>query len=62
MGEDEMSEDEFRTVSFRWKQEKIDAFDDKILEMKYEGELDRDTTRTDVIRQLLDEWIGESNE
>lgn len=54
-----MSQTETATVTFRLDKEKLDRLDDKILEMKYEGELDRDTTRSDVIKDVVDEWLQE---
>jgi endo-1,4-beta-mannosidase len=57
-----MSKAETATVTFRWEKEKIDELDDKILEMKYEGDLDRDTTRSDIIKEVMENWLEEASE
>ena len=46
-----------KTVTFRWDEEKVEKLDDKIIEMKYEGEADNDYTRSDYIKELLNEEI-----
>lgn len=35
----------------------LEDLDDKIWELKMEGEIDRDTSRSDVIRMVLREWV-----
>jgi metal-responsive CopG/Arc/MetJ family transcriptional regulator len=37
--------------------ELLDDFDDVILEKKVAGELDRDTSRSEVIQDLMADWI-----
>ena len=38
-------------------EELLDGFDDVILEKKVAGELDRDTSRSEVIQDLMADWI-----
>ena len=43
--------------SFQIDQEKLDEFDEIILQKKARGEIDRDTSRSEVIRQLVEEYV-----
>lgn len=44
-------------TSFEIDQEKLDQMDDIIWEMKVEGEISRDTSRSDVMRRLVEDFI-----
>ena len=44
-------------TSFEIDQEKIDQMDDIIWEMKVEGEISRDTSRSDIMRRLVEDFI-----
>lgn len=37
--------------------ELLEDFDDKVFELKAEGEIDRDASRSEVIRTLMEEWV-----
>lgn len=37
----------------------LDKFDDLIIQKKAKGELDRDVSRSEIIAQLMEEWIEE---
>lgn len=50
-----MSED-MKTVSIYAPEDLVDDFDDKVWEMKSGGEIDRDASRSEVIRHLMEEW------
>jgi len=43
--------------SFSIPDEKLNEFDDVIWEKKQEGELPRDASRSDVIRDLIEEYV-----
>lgn len=45
--------------SFSVPDEVLERFDDAIFELKAEGELPRDTSRSEILRQLMEEWIEE---
>ena len=46
-------------VTVRIEQSKLDRLDDLIWDNKVEGVLDRETTRSDLLRQQIDELIEE---
>lgn len=48
-----------RNVTFRMSKEAIEEFDDVIWELKTEGEISRDASRSDVIRKLIKEWMAD---
>lgn len=50
-----MSED-MKTVSIYAPEDLVEEFDDKVWEMKADGKIDRDASRSEVIRQLMGEW------
>ena len=50
-----MSED-MKTVSIYAPEDLVEEFDDKVWEMKADGEIDRDASRSEVIRHLMEEW------
>ncbi|MFD1512482.1 hypothetical protein [Halomarina rubra] len=39
--------------------ELLDKFEDKMIQMKARGELDRDITRSEMIRRLMRDWAEE---
>lgn len=41
-------------------EELLQSFDMTINELKREGELDMDTRRSEVVRDLMEEWIEEN--
>lgn len=43
--------------SFQIDDQKLDQFDEIIFQKKAAGELDRDTSRSDVLRQLVEDYI-----
>lgn len=45
--------------TFSMPDELLEEFDDKIFELKAEGKLDRDFTRSELVRGLIREWIEE---
>lgn len=46
--------------SFSMSEELLQSFDMTINELKREGELDMDTRRSEVVRDLMEEWIEEN--
>lgn len=50
-----MSED-MKTVSIYAPEDLVEDFDDKVWQMKAEGEIDRDASRSEVLRHLMEEW------
>jgi metal-responsive CopG/Arc/MetJ family transcriptional regulator len=42
--------------------ELLEKFDDTIWELQVEGELDRDANRSQIVRELVREWIDEQQE
>jgi len=48
-----------KTVTFRWDEEKVDKLDDKIIEMKYEGDADKDYSRSDYIKEILEQEMDD---
>ena len=49
------------TVTFRWDRDKVQRLDNIIVEKKYEGKLDTDTSRSDVIKGVLDDYLQEAD-
>lgn len=45
------------TPSFQISEETLEQLDDIIWEKKAAGELPRDTSRSDILRQLVEEYI-----
>uniref|UniRef100_A0A7D5GKB2 Ribbon-helix-helix protein CopG domain-containing protein n=2 Tax=Natrinema halophilum TaxID=1699371 RepID=A0A7D5GKB2_9EURY len=45
-----------KTVSIYAPEDLVDDFDDKVWQMKADGEIDRDASRSEVIRHLMGEW------
>lgn len=45
------------TPSFQISEEKLEQLDDIIWEKKGAGELPRDASRSDILRQLVEEYI-----
>jgi metal-responsive CopG/Arc/MetJ family transcriptional regulator len=45
--------------SFTIPDELLDDFDDVIWELQRRGELDRDASRSSIVRELMHEWIEE---
>lgn len=37
--------------------ELLEDFDDKVFELKAEGEIARDASRSEVIRTLMEQWV-----
>lgn len=50
-----MSED-MKTVSIYAPEDLVEQFDDKVWEMKADGKIDRDASRSEVVRHLMEEW------
>ena len=48
--------------SFTIPDELLEEFDDTIWELQTEGELDRDASRSQIVRELMREWIDEQQE
>ncbi|WP_435175698.1 hypothetical protein [Halorussus sp. AFM4] len=48
--------------SFTIPDELLEDFDDVIWELQRRGELDRDESRSSVVRTLMEEWIEEQIE
>ena len=48
--------------SFTIPDELLEEFDDTIWELQVEGELDRDANRSQIVRELMREWIDEQQE
>ena len=48
--------------SFTIPDELLEEFDDTIWELQVEGELDRDANRSQIVRELMREWINEHQE
>lgn len=51
-----------KQVAFRADGDKVDRLDDLIWQMKTEGYIDRETSRSDVMRDCIDEKIAEFEE
>lgn len=50
------------TVSVYADDDLVEEFDEKVWELKTEGKIDRDASRSEVIRDLMQEWVeGKSN-
>lgn len=43
-------------------EELLEEFDDKLFEMKVEGKLDRDTSRSELMARLMHEWVEERDD
>jgi len=48
--------------SFTMPDELLEEFDDTIWELQVEGELERDANRSQVVRELIRDWIEEQHE
>jgi metal-responsive CopG/Arc/MetJ family transcriptional regulator len=46
--------------SFSMSEELLQSFDETLNEMKREGEIDMDTRRSEVVREMMREWIEEN--
>lgn len=46
-----------KNVSFNADEDLVEDFDEIIFQKKAAGELDRDTSRSDVLRDLLEEYV-----
>ncbi|MFB6103339.1 MAG: hypothetical protein ABEJ73_12355 [Haloplanus sp.] len=45
------------SVSFWWDEEKYDSFKLALSRLKAEEEIDQDTTNSEAIRAVLEEWL-----
>jgi metal-responsive CopG/Arc/MetJ family transcriptional regulator len=53
---------EKKTVSVYVEEELVEEFDDKMWNLKANEEIGRDTSRSQMIAQLMEEWVeGKSN-
>lgn len=43
-------------VSAKWDSEKMEKFEDQIIQMKANGNLDRSVTKSEFIRRILENW------
>jgi hypothetical protein len=59
MSEDTGDDEGKARVTVRVDQSKLDRLDDLIWENKVEGVLDRDTTRSDLLREQIDALVEE---
>lgn len=46
-----------KNVSFNADEELVDDLDDIIVQKKAAGELDRDISRSDILRELLEDYV-----
>jgi len=44
-------------ASFKIEQDRLDELDEIIWQQKAAGELHRDTTRSDILRELVEEYV-----
>lgn len=56
------SDEGLATVTFKMDREQIEEFDDLILQARASGEIPKDYSRSDVLRNLVDEWVDEHRE
>ena len=57
--EDETPAGEIKRVSFRADEETVEHLDDLIWENKVAGNVDRDSSRSELLREKMDELIAE---
>jgi metal-responsive CopG/Arc/MetJ family transcriptional regulator len=47
-------------VSIRLDEELLEEFDDTIWYLEMQGDLPRRTSRSDIVRELIEEWLEEN--
>lgn len=43
-------------------EELLEDFDEKLFEMKVDGKIERDTSRSEMIARLMNEWVEERDD
>ena len=55
----EESQEPYKNVTFRAPEELIERLDEAVFRAKVDGEIDRDTSRSDVLRELVENYCEE---
>jgi len=48
---------ELTTVTFKWEEETYEDFKQTFVQMQADGEIPNDMTRSELIREILEDWM-----